>query len=218
MTMNPRLIFRWIAFLLAGGYCIRMLIFGEWEHFAGPFRFLTVWALFCAFFVFSRMMAIEEGRSDRRWDGFVGMTAVINTMVVILYWRLYLADPTSVTSDGELNAFHLELYLHGLGPALLIIDAIFVQRSFRRLGASVGWLFGVIGAYVIWAEMVLQPLNTSPSGTLTSGLPYPFLNNLEFADRAVFYGTNIAVAVVLLLVYAGITWGVRRRFPAPVAP
>ncbi len=218
LTMNPRLIFRWTAFLLAGGYCIRMLIFGGWEHFGGPFRFLTVWALFASFFAFSRMMAIEEGRSMRRWDGFVCMTAVINTMVVFLYWRLYFADPNSVTTDGQLGAWHLEMYLHALGPALQVIDTIFVHRSYRRLGPAFAWLVGVIALYLMWAELVLQPLNTSPSGTLTSGLPYPFLNNLAFADRAVFYGVNLATGVVLLLIYAGIAWAVRRRFPAPVAP
>ncbi|MDP5086056.1 MAG: androgen-induced gene 1 family protein [Yoonia sp.] len=218
MTINTRLIFRWTAFLLAGGYCVRMLIFGGWDGFAGPFRFLTVWALFCSFFAFSRMMAIEEGRSEKRWDGFVCMTAVINTMVVFLYWRLYFADPTSVTADGELAAWHLEIYLHLVGPLLQVIDTIFIHRSYRKLGAAFGWLIGVIGVYVLWAELVVQPLNDSPAGTVTSGLPYRFLNNLELAERMSFYATNLAVGVVLLLLYAGIAWGFRRRFPAPEAP
>jgi hypothetical protein len=215
MTVNPRLIFRWAAFLLAGGYCVRMLIFGGWDEFAGPFRFLTVWALFCSFFAFSRMMAIEEGRSEKRWDGFVCMTAVINTMVVFLYWRLYFADPNSVTSDGELGAWHLEMYLHAFGPLIQVIDTIFVHRSYRRLIAALAWLVGVIGAYVLWAELVIQPMNSTPSGSVTSGLPYPFLNSLEFSDRVGFYVTNLVVGVVVLLIYAGIAWGFRRRFPAP---
>jgi uncharacterized membrane protein (GlpM family) len=160
------------------------------------------------------MMAIEEGRSERRWDGFVCMTAVINTMVVFLYWRLYFADPTSVTSDGELGAWHLEIYLHGLGPALQIIDTLFVHKSYRRLGAPLAWLFGVIAVYIAWTELVLQPLNTIPLGSVTSGLPYRFLNSLEFLDRAAFYGVNFATAVVILLIYAGIAWVIRRRFPA----
>jgi len=195
-----------------------MLIFGGWDEIGGPFRFLTVWALFFSLFAFSRMMAIEEGRSARRWDGFVCMTAVINTMVVFLYWRLFFADPTSVTPDGELAAWHLEIYLHLLGPLLQVIDTIFIHRSYRRLGAAFAWLFGAIGAYVLWAELVVQTFNTTPAGAVTSGLPYPFLNNLEFADRAVFYGSNFAVGVVILLIYAGIAWGFRRRFLAPVVP
>ncbi|MEL6839126.1 MAG: hypothetical protein AAFP85_07520 [Pseudomonadota bacterium] len=218
MTIRPVLIFRWIAFLLAAGYCLRMLFFGGWDGFGGPFRYLTIWALFCSFFSFSRMMAIEEGRSDARWDGFVCMTAVINTMVVFLYWRLYFADPTSVTDGGQLRAWQLELYLHGVGPLLQVIDAIFIHRSFRRLRAAVAWLFGIIGAYVLWAETVVQRFNDSPEGSVTSGLPYPFLNNLELSERAVFYASNLAVGVVVLLVYAAIGWGFRRRFPVPATP
>ena len=218
MSIRPALVFRWIAFLLAAGYCLRTLIFGDWDAFGGPFRFLTIWALFCSFFAFSRMMAIEEGRSTRRWDGFVCMTAVINTMVVFLYWRLFLADPASVTRNGELGIWHLEMYLHALGPLLQVIDTIFIHRSYRKLGPAAAWLVGMIGTYLIWAEVLVQPLNDSPVGTITSGLPYPFLNSLEFADRAVFYGINFASAAVLLLVYAGIAWGVRRQFPAPATP
>ena len=218
MTVNPRLIFRWTAFLLAAGYCIRTMIFGGWDQFAGPFRFLTIWALFFTFFAFSRMMAIEEGRSERRWDGFVSMTAVVNTMVVILYWRLYLADPFSVTSDGALSSWHLEIYLHLLGPLLQVIDAIFVHRSFRCLGRASFWLVGVIGGYIAWGEIVLQPLNTSPSGSVTSGLPYPFLNNLDLAERISVYGSYFGAALIILLVYGAIAWGVWHRFPAPVGP
>ncbi len=217
--MRPVLVYRWIVFLLAGGYCIRTLIFSDFTgNFGGPFRYLTIWALFFSFFAASRMMAIEEGRSTRRWDGLVCMTAVINTMVVFLYWRLYFADPNSVTDDGQLRAWYLEMYLHLLGPLLQVIDAIFVHRSFYRLRAAVVWLVGVIGVYVLWAELIVQRFNQRPEGTLTSGLPYPFLNNLELAERAVFYGSNLATGVVLLLIYAGIAWIFRRRFPVPATP
>ena len=218
MSLSPRLIFCWIAFLLAAGYCIRTLVFGGWDTFGGPFRFLTVWALFFSFFAFSRMMALEEGRSTKRWDGFVCMTAVLNTMVVFLYWRLYFADPTSVTSDGQLNAWHLELYMHLLGPVLQVVDTIFVHRSYRRLLPAIGWLVGVIATFVALSELVWQPLNSTPAGLVTSGLPYPFLNNLEFGERVVFYATNFVTAFAILLLYAGIAWVVRRRSPAPVAP
>ncbi len=207
---TTRKVFRWIVFLLAAFYCLRMLILGDWDNFGGPFRYLTIWALFCSFFAASRMMALEEHRSERRWDGFVAMTAVINTMVVFLYWRLFFADPASVTSDGELNAFYLELYLHGLGPALQVIDTLFVHRSHRRILPGAAWLFGVISLYILWAELVVGPFNDAPVGSVTSGLPYPFLNNLELPERAVFYGSNFAIGLVLLLVYAGIAWLIRR--------
>lgn len=213
-----RRIFRWIVFLMAAFYAVRMLLLGDYHNFGGNLRFLTIWALLCSFFAASRMMALEEGRSTRRWDGFVAMTAVLNTMVVFLYWRLYFADPTSVTQDGELGQFYLEMYLHGLGPALQIIDSLFVHRSHRRVGPSVLWLFSVISLYVLWAELVVSPMNDTPKGTVTSGLPYPFLNNLDLPERLIFYGSNFAIGLALILVYAGIAWLIRRSFPAQTAP
>ena len=213
--MNGILIYRWIVFLLAAGYCLRMVFFSEYEQFGGPFRFLTVWALFASFFCASRMVARMEGRTDRRWDGLVGATSVLNAMVVFLYWRLFFADPASVTSDGELGEFYLEVYLHGLGPLLQWIDATFIHRSFRRIWASLAWLCGIIAIYVMWIELAVQRLATEPMGSVTSGLSYPFLNDLEFPARANFYGLNFATAAVLLLVFAGIAWLVRRFLPAP---
>lgn len=213
--MRAVLIFRWAVFLLAAGYCLRMVIFGGWEQFAGPFRFLTVWALFASFFCASRMIAREEGRTDRRWDGIVGMTAVANLMVVFLYWRLYFGDPTSVTRDGALNSWWLEGYLHALGPVLQWIDALFIHRSFRRPLVSAGCLLAFCAAYFAWIEGVIRPLADSPMGAVTSGLPYRFLNDLEPAGRVEFYVTNAALALVVLALFYGVAWAIRRWFPRP---
>ena len=218
MTSKPVLIYRWVVFLLAGFYCIRTLFFSDFSEFGGPFRYLTIWALFLSFFAASRMMALIEGRSDKRWDGFVAMTSVVNAMVVFLYWRLFLEDPTSVTRDGELGQFYLEMYLHGLGPLLQWIDAIFIHRSFRKLSAAAAWLVGVVAVYLTWGETFVSWNNERPTGTVTSGIPYPFLNNMELPERLTFYGINILTALVLLLAFAGFAWLVRRFVPAPTAP
>lgn len=213
--MRMLLIFRWVTFLLAAGYCVRMVLWSDYEQIGGPFRFLTIWALFLSFFCVSRMIARMEGRSDRRWDALVAATAVINTMVVILYWRLYFADPSSVTRDGTLSSWWLEGYLHGIGPALQVTDAVFLHRAFRRPHLGAGVLLGIIALYVAWAELVLRPFNDAPIGTVTSGLPYPFLNSLEFSDRSVFYATNVGVGLVVLMLYAAVSLGWSRFVPAP---
>lgn len=213
--MRMLLIFRWVTFLLAGGYCVRMVLWSEYVQIGGPFRFLTIWALFLSFFCASRMIARMEGRSDKRWDALVAATAVINTMVVILYWRLYFADPASVTSDGELNSWWLEGYLHGVGPALQVIEAVFLHRAFRRPHLGAGVLLGIIAAYVAWAELVQRPFNDAPLGSVTSGLPYPFLNSLEFSERSVFYATNVGVGLVVLVLFALVSLGWGRIVPAP---
>jgi small-conductance mechanosensitive channel len=110
------------------------------------------------------------------------------------------------------------VYLHGLGPALQVIDAVFVHRSFRRIWPAALTLIAVVSAYIAWAELFVQRFNDSPAGSVTSGLPYRFLNNLELGGRAEFYVTNLVVAVVLLLIYTGLTWAVRRWIPSPIAP
>ena len=214
----PVLYYRWFVFLLAAAYCLRTVLLGSYEEAGGPFRYLTIWALFGSFFVASRLLARTEGRSDKRWDGVVSMVAVLNAMVVFLFWRLYFDDPFSVTSDGKLSDAYLEIYLHALGPLLQWIDAIFIHRSFRKLWRAAFGLIVLISVYVAWVELFVQRLNPTPRGTVTSGFPYPFLNSLEFPDRAVFYGTNFAAAMLLLLVFGAVAWCVRRWVPAPSAP
>ena len=156
-----------------------------------------------------------EGRSTRRWDALVSATAVINAMVVILYWRLYFADAASVTRDGALGAWWLELYMHGLGPALQWVDSLFIHRSFRKFTTSLGVLVSIVAGYLVWGEVVLRPLTDTPVGSVTSGLPYPFLNSLELGGRLTFYGVNIGVAIVVLLVFTGLAMAIRRFVPAP---
>ena len=216
-TSRGVFIFRWVVFLLAAGYCLRTIFFGTYDGFGGPFRYLTIWALFLSFFCASRMIALVEGRSTRRWDAVVSATAVVNAMVVILYWRLYFADPNSVTRDGELGVWWLEVYMHALGPLLQWIDAVFVHRAFRRIGTCLAVLVSIIAAYLAWGEFVVGPMNDSPIGVVTSGLPYPFLNDLDLGGRMMFYGANIAVAIVVFAGFALVAFAIRRLFPRPEA-
>ena len=208
--MNPVLIFRWIAFLLAAVFCLRVVFLSDYAGGVGPFRYLTIWALFMSFWSVSRLIAQHEGRTARRWDGLIAATAVMNTMVVFLYWRLYFADPLSVTDDGELGAWDMELYLHGLGPAIQIFDALFLRRAFGAVGEAVIWLTGTIAVYLTWSELVVSALHAKPLGTVTSGLPYPFLNNMEIGERAMFYGVNFVIAFIFLSVFVAIAWLIKR--------
>lgn len=207
----PIRLYRWIVFLAAAGYLANSVLTSSWDP-GGPFRYLTIWALVLSLFVAARVLMISYNRSNRRFDALVSATAVVNAMVVFLYWRLYFADPTSVTNDGELGAFWLEIYMHGLGPLLMWIDAIFINRVFRRIWSGALVLIGIVLAYVAWAELFVQRFNDSPVGSVTTGLPYPFLNNLEFAGRSVFYGTNVVVALILLFAFGAVAWVVRRLF------
>ncbi len=199
---RPILFYRWIVFLLAAGYCLQQLVFGSWTGPGGPFRYLTIWALFISFYSASRMLALSEHRITRKHEVTAMCAAVLNVMVVFLYWRLFFANPASVTSSSGPPDWYLQYYLHGLGPLLQIIDAMFIGRVFRRVWRAILPLLAIVAAYVAWAELFVQRFNARPEGTVTSGLPYPFLNSLELPERAVFYGVNIGTAVALLFVFA----------------
>ncbi|MEL6610389.1 MAG: hypothetical protein AAFO93_15900 [Pseudomonadota bacterium] len=209
---RPVILYRWLVFALAAFYSVYMLTTSSYEGAGGPFRYLTIWALLLSFFCASRVLAISERRSDRRWDAVIAATAVVNAMVVFLYWRLYFADAASVTRNGELGVWWKEYYLHGAGAVLMWIDAIVINRPFRRLVASALTLVGIVVAYVAWSELLVGPLNGTPIGSVTTGLPYPFLNNLELAGRLEFYGVNVVTALVVLAVFFALGWVMRRVF------
>ncbi|MEL6451574.1 MAG: hypothetical protein AAFQ19_09950 [Pseudomonadota bacterium] len=213
---RPVHIYRWIVFLLAAGYCVHQMVAGQWTGPGGPFRYLTIWALFLSFFAASRMLALTEHRITRRHEVTAICAAVLNVMVVFLYWRLYFTDPALVNNGGPI-VWWLEYYLHALGPALQIIDALFVGRVFRRVWRAVLPLLAIIAAYVAWAELFVQRFNDRPQGSVTSGLPYPFLNSMELPERAMFYAVNAGTAMGLLVVF-GVIGVVLARVLRPQVP
>ena len=197
---RPVLVYRWAVFLLAAGYCVYQTVYGSWSGPGGPFRYLTIWALFLSFYSASRMLALSEDRITRTHQVTATCASVLNVMVVYLYWKLFFIDPALVNNGGPID-WHQEYYLHGLGPALQIFDAMFIGRVYRRVWRALLPLLVIIAAYVAWAELFVQRFNAKPQGSVTSGLPYPFLNSMEFSERAVFYAANAGTAMALLLVF-----------------
>ncbi len=208
--MNAILYYRWFVFLTAAFYVVYLvLIDGDYSQAFGPFRFLTIWALLFSFFAASRMLALTEGRSTRDWPAVVLVTTTLNIMVVYLYWDLVFKDPALVRGNGPIR-WWLDYYAHLAGPLVQWIDALFLHRRLRALPIAGALLGAVILVYLSFAELVLEPLNDQPFGSVTSGLPYPFLNSLEFDGRLSFYVTTaIAAAVVMVVVY-GLSLVIRR--------
>ncbi|MEO1778893.1 MAG: hypothetical protein AAFU63_08890 [Pseudomonadota bacterium] len=213
---RPVHIYRWIVFLLAAGYCLYQMVAGQWGGLGGPFRYLTIWALFLSFYAASRMLALTEHRITRHHEVTAMCAAVLNVMVVFLYWRLYLSDP-SLVNGGNPIIWWLEYYLHALGPALQIIDALLIGRVFRRVWRAMLPLIAIIVAYVAWAELFVQRFNARPEGTVTSGLPYPFLNSMDWGERLTFYLFNGGTAVALLALF-GLIGAVLYRVWRPQIP
>lgn len=207
---KPVILFRWIVFLLAAGYSIYQITTSGYEHFGGPFRFLTIWALLLSFYASSRMLALSQHRITRSHQVTAMVAAVLNVMVVYLYWKLWLTDPALVNNNGPV-IWHQEYYLHGLGPALQIFDALFIGRVFSRTWRGVIPLVGLIALYVAWSELLVQRFSDSSPGSVTSGLPYPFLNSMEWGARLEFYGLNVGVALALLVVFGILGFVLRHK-------
>jgi len=156
------------------------------------------------------MLALSQNRITRPHQVTAIVAAVLNVMVVYLYWKLWFTDPSLVNNGGPI-IWHQEYYLHGLGPALQIIDALFIGRVFARTWRAAIPLVSLVACYVAWSELVVQKFSSSSPGTVTSGLPYPFLNSMEWAERSGFYGLNIAVALGLLVVFGIVGFVLRHK-------
>ena len=89
------------------------------------------------------MLALSEQRDVRNHHRTASVAAVVNVMVVFLYWRLFFEDPALVNGNGDI-VWHQQYYLHGLGPALQIFDALFIARVFGRPLRAVGPFFDAI--------------------------------------------------------------------------
>ncbi|MBM7068972.1 hypothetical protein [Actibacterium sp. 188UL27-1] len=214
---RPVLVYRWIVFLLAASFAVYQIFTASYDGAGGPFRYLTNWALLLSFYSASRMLAVSEGRITRPHLVTASVTAVLNAMVVIRYWRLYLQDPSLVSGSREID-WVLDYYLHLVGPLLQLIDAMIIARAFRRHVPALGALLALVLAYAAWAELFVGPLNRTPIGSVTSGLPYPFLNDMEAQARAIFYCINLAVAWILYVIFAVLAAGVRRLSRPPIKP
>lgn len=174
-------------------------------HFGWQFRFLTIWGLTLSMIAAGMMLTGRYGQRDDRGAIFVSCVAVINMVVVFTYWRLFYEDPNLVLADGKQPALYREYYLHLIGPLLQWIDLLYIKRAFRFPLRTAAWLVVVVACYTIWVELLVQPMNATPAGSVTNGLPYPFLNNMTLDQRFVFYGATYLIA----LVFTGLFWVVQ---------
>lgn len=198
---------------MAAFFCLRQIVWvGEYGQPGGPFRYLTNWSLLLSFFAASRMLAFTEHRSKDTWPNLVAVAAIVNLMMVYLYWSMRLRDPGMIDT-GLRHPIWADYYLHLLGPLLLWFDALFIRRAFEAFRSAALWLMVTASVYLCWIELFVARFNGRPQGLVTSGLPYPFLNDMVLVERLVFYGTRIAGAVLLLWILCRVMRGVA-RYPA----
>lgn len=207
--------FRWIVFGLALFYWV--YDFGDLEpaKIGWQFRFLTNWALTMSLISAWFMLQRSRGKTQKRYEVFASVTVIINIMVVLMYWKIYLEDPAQFYKDGVRTIpLWREYYLHGMGPLLQWIDAFFLLGAFKPIKRILAGTGALIVSYLAWCELIVSPLNSTPEGTVTNGLPYRFLNNMVLDDRLVFYGAYTVGAFVIV----GICWAIARFLIPREAP
>ena len=197
-TVNVQ-VFRWIVFLLASGFWLSQFSTALAEGFGLQFRFLTIWALSVNVVIAWLMLRNSHNRSDESYNPFVSAGVVLAAVVVFMFWKLWFTDPSLVSANGP-NVWYQTYYLHALGPALVALDAFFILGAFTLLGRTIVAVLMILIPYILWLEILVAPFNSVPVGTVMSGLPYPFLNNMEQTERLGFYGTVIGTAVVFTFV------------------
>ena len=188
-SSNFILRYRLVCLVLSIAYFVYQFTAANYENFGIQFRYLTIWSLTGAMISSYLLYRSKRNNLPEAYHAFVSAVAVLNAMVVFLYWKLYFIDPSLVNYSGSIVWFQ-EYYLHALGPLLIIFDALFINRSFLQINKGTIIIVGICLLYVLWSEAITAPLNATPEGSVTSGLPYPFLNNMVFIERLSFYATT----------------------------
>ncbi|MEM8957358.1 MAG: hypothetical protein AAGC86_06025 [Pseudomonadota bacterium] len=201
---RPRL-FRLTVFALALFFFIDRALIANWDAFGGMFRYLTIWALTGNLIAAAAMLMPRYGEPDGRADGMLATLAILNALVVFSYWRLYFINPALVNGSNEIVLWR-EYYLHLLGPLLMWVDFLGLKRGFRRVRPAVLGLAVLVLAYTLWAELLVGPRNDTPVGTVASGLPYPFLNDMTLPERLRFYVSIFVTGLVFVALFRGLAW------------
>ena len=186
--------YRLVCLLLSVGYFLYQFTEANYNNFGIQFRYLTIWGLTTAMVATWLLYKSKRKGLPESYLPFVSATAVLNAMVVFLYWKLYFIDPNLVNYSGSIVWFQ-EYYLHLVGPALIILDALLLNNSFTQVKQGVLMILVICLLYILWSEAFTGPLNDTPEGSVINGLPYPFLNNMSFNERVSFYATTIVTGL-----------------------
>jgi len=201
--------YRLIVALLALGYFADTARLADYHAFGAQFRFLTIWGQTANLVAALLMLVPRFGRPDGRLDTLLSVIAIVGALVVFSYWRLYLIDPHLVNGDDTPKPYR-DYYLHLVGPALMWIDLLVLKRGFRRILPAIAGLAVMVVAYVGWIELLVAPRNSEPVGKVSTGFPYPFLNDMTPDQRGTFYGAIFVTGIAFILLFRLLSAVLRR--------
>jgi hypothetical protein len=147
--------------------------------------------------------------------------ASLNIFIVMLYWGLRAADPSFLgvdTTEWSIFYWIWDIYLHLMMMTFVLIEVLLLSTRRSSIIPAYTWLVVVFIAYIIYLEMYVSQVFSSPCGSLGCGFPYPFLNELDHSGRAIFYGgiwlLGSCIFIVISVCHRFINRS-RHRDPAP---
>ena len=154
--------------------------------FGKQFRYFTLWSLLANFMAILFLSLSKIFRIFDQTKPFIAISSMMGLFTIILYWGLYFIDPNLVNYGDDQLDFFREIYLHFIGPALLFFDAFVLKKTFTHFKKIVPYAFIINFGYFGWLELLVGPNSDFPVGKITSGLPYPFMNDMLLEHRLIF--------------------------------
>ena len=154
--------------------------------FGKQFRYFTLWSLLANFIAILFLSLSKSFRIFDQTKPFIAISSMMGLFTIILYWGLYFIDPNLVNYGDDQLDFFREIYLHFIGPAFLFFDALVLKKTFTHFKKIVSYAFIINFGYFGWLELLVGPNSDFPVGKITSGLPYPFMNDMLLEHRLIF--------------------------------
>ena len=154
--------------------------------FGKQFRYFTLWSLLANFMALLFLSLSMKLMIFDKTKPFIAISSMMGLFTIVLYWGLFFINPNLVNYADERLDFFREVYLHFLGPALLFFDALILKKAFTHFKKIIPYAFIINFGYFTWLELLVGPNSNFPVGKVTSGLPYPFMNNMLLEHRLIF--------------------------------
>ena len=195
---GPLGVWRLGVLLLAAGFWAHQFALQDLADFGWQFRYVSIWALTVGLLASAAAVRSTFDPDAGAPDTLLLLAAALSATQAVCYWVLRADDPAGMATGGIIDAPVRSLYLHGAMPILLWIEAVLLTRATRGAQAAAAWLLVVLATYMLWIEAAVAPLNPSPSGLVTTGLPYPVLNDMTQGMRAVVYVQAAALGLAMV--------------------
>ena len=198
---NGALIYRLIVFGLALGFWLYYVGRHPFDA-TGGWRYLTNWGHSLNLLALGWALGSHGLVSFQIRNPLLPTALTMGSIVVILYWSLYIIDPALVNGANPLP-WYSEWYMHLGSTVTVYIEAFLFNRPPMERKKALIPLACVATCYISWVELIVPNYNSQPCGLTTDvcGYPYPFLNDLTVMPR---YGLYVAAFTGLVFLCAAI--------------